>query len=75
MGIVESAVQSRLDYPLSQHVTIGNLIERRGISIRYIFSLCGRYEQDKILNYINALVDRAGQSKDECDDNNSHAVH
>ncbi len=75
MGVVESVVQSRLDYPLSQHVTIGNLIEKRGIPVDYIFSLCVRYDLTEILDYVNALVDRAGHSKEEYDDSNSHVIH
>lgn len=67
-------ISHRLGYPLNASTTIGQKIEQRGIPISYILELSPHHPVPSMLNYINSLVDKAGCSKDEYDDANSHAV-
>jgi hypothetical protein len=67
-------VRLRLAKQLPNQKTIGELISQRGIKEVEILKLCGKWPVQSVLSYVNALSDTGGRSKDECDDNNSHAV-
>jgi len=54
-----------LGKPISWNKSLGDFIETRGISRKYIIDLYGRYDRKSIEKYINALADIRGNSYDE----------